>query len=138
MDDFKAEATPSCDKDGKQCKGHPITGTWSTIYDQAFEVTLTDGTRFLANFKYSLKTYKNSTMAQFQQLKTGDYDKFNSECDKTMVGFVQTIPSVSNELYGMTNHKISCFYGNQETHYEMEKTVSVNTESESVKLAVIT
>jgi hypothetical protein len=38
----------------------------------------------------------------------------------------------------MTNHKVSCFYGVQETHYDMEKTVSVKTESDTVKVAVIT
>jgi hypothetical protein len=77
-------------------------------------------------------------MAQLETLKSGDYDKFNSECDKTMVGFIQTIPTVANEIYSMTDHKISCFYGSQETHYEMEKTVQVKTESDTVKLAVIT
>jgi hypothetical protein len=55
-----------------------------------------------------------------------------------MVGFVQTIPTLSKELYGMTNHKVACFFGEQETHYEMEKTVSVKTESDTVKVAVIT
>ena len=39
-------------------------------------------------------------------LKTGDYGKFNSECDKSMIGFVQTVPSLSNEVYSLTNHKI--------------------------------
>lgn len=38
----------------------------------------------------------------------------------------------------MTNHKIVCFYGEQDTHYDMEKTVSVKTESDTVKVAVIT
>ena len=38
----------------------------------------------------------------------------------------------------MMNHKITCFYGKQETHYDMEKTVSVKTESDTVKVAVIT
>ena len=55
-----------------------------------------------------------------------------------MVGFVQTIPTISNETYSMTNHKLVCFYGKQETHYEMEKTVSVKTDSDTVKVAVIT
>lgn len=55
-----------------------------------------------------------------------------------MVGFVQTIPSLRNESYTMTNHKVVCFYGQQETHYDMEKTVSVKTESDTVKVAVIT
>jgi hypothetical protein len=55
-----------------------------------------------------------------------------------MVGFVQTIPTVVKEKYGMTDHMIECFYGTQETHYDMEKTVSVKTESDTVKVAVIT
>lgn len=56
-----------------------------------------------------------------------------------MVGFVQTIPSIrKNESYSMANHKVVCFYGQQETHYDMEKTVSVKTESDTVKVAVIT
>ena len=38
----------------------------------------------------------------------------------------------------MTDHNIECFYGQQETHYDMEKTVSVKTESDTVKVAVIT
>jgi len=38
----------------------------------------------------------------------------------------------------MTNHKVVCFFGSQETHYDMEKTVSVKTESDTVKVAVIT
>jgi len=55
-----------------------------------------------------------------------------------MVGFVQTIPTMTKEKYGMADHHISCFYGEQETHYDMEKTVSVKTESDTVKVAVIT
>lgn len=38
----------------------------------------------------------------------------------------------------MTDHKVSCFYGEQETHYDMEKTVAVKTESDTVRVAVIT
>ena len=71
-------------------------------------------------------------------MKTGDYGKFDSQCDQTMVGFVQTIPTVSKEKYGMMNQHIQCFYGEQETHYDLEKTVSVKTESDTVKVAVIT
>jgi hypothetical protein len=55
-----------------------------------------------------------------------------------MVGFVQTMPKLSSEVYTMTEHKISCFWGEQETHYDMEKTVSVKTDSDTVKIAVIT
>ena len=55
-----------------------------------------------------------------------------------MVGFVQTIPSLTKEVYSMTQHKVGCFYAQQKTHYDMEKTVSVKTESDTVKVAVIT
>jgi len=55
-----------------------------------------------------------------------------------MVGFMQTMPTRTKERYGMTDHKVACFYGEQETHYDMEKTVSVKTESDTVNVAVIT
>lgn len=38
----------------------------------------------------------------------------------------------------MAQHKIQCFYGEQETHYDMEKTVAVKTDADQVKIAVIT
>jgi len=39
--------------------------------------------------------------SEFSQLKSGDYEKFESSCDKTMVGFVQTMPKLSSEQYSM-------------------------------------
>ena len=106
-------------------------------------VELENGLRFLANFKYTIKP-EISALPQtdgpdkLDGVKTGDYGKFDSQCDKTMVGFVQTIPTVSKEKYGMMDHKVTCFFAEQETHYDMEKTVSVKTESDTVKVAVIT
>ncbi len=58
-----------------------------------------------------------------------------------MVGFVQKMPSklAKNEKAGtMAQHEITCTFGNQETHYDMEKTVQVKTDSDGVKIAVIT
>lgn len=142
MDKYQVEAN-FC-KGGRNCQSSHTTGTWSTVYDQSFKIELDNGMRFLANFKYSLKPTisadpaKETDFKKLDDLKTGDYAKFNSECDKTMIGFVQNIPEKSSEVYSMTNHKISCFYGIQDTHYDMEKTVSVRTESDSVKVAVIT
>lgn len=99
--------------------------------------------RFLANFKYAVKPQisKDPTKdgaEEFLSLKTGDYNKFNSHCDKTMVGFVQEIPKIMGKSHTMAQHKVSCFWAEQETHYDMEKTVSVKTESDTVKVAVIT
>jgi len=140
MDKYQVQAQ-LC-KGGKDCVAS-IQGTWSPVYDQSFEVELDNGLRFLANFKYTLKqdispNPQADVYSKFMSLKTGDYGKFDSRCDATMVGFVQTIPSVSKERYSMTDHKVQCFYGKQETHYDMEKTVSVKTESDTVKVAVIT
>lgn len=49
--------------------------------------------RFLTNFKYSVKQQISEDPTkdgadEFNSLKTGDYNKFDSQCDKTMVGFV--------------------------------------------------
>ncbi len=70
-----------------------MIGTWSTIYDQAFKIELENGLRFLANFKYTIKPNISSDPIndgynKFVQVKSGDYGKFDSQCDKTMVGFV--------------------------------------------------
>jgi len=104
---------------------------------------LDNGIRFLTNFKYTVKNDISKKPSQelfqkFESLKTGDYNKFDSLCDQSMVGFVQQIPSITNKSYSLTEHQIQCFYAKQRTHYDMEKTVSVKTESDTVKVAVIT
>ena len=56
-----------------------------------------------------------------------------------MVGFVQDIPTIkTNDVGTMKEHRIQCLYGVQTTHYDMEKTVQVKTDSDNVKVAVIT
>lgn len=141
MDKFQVEAI-LC-KDGVTCATEHLTGRWSPIYDQSFSIELENGLRFLANFKYTIKPEISQEPVEdgavkFKDVKTGDYGKFDSLCDQTMIGFVHTIPTMQKERYGMTDHMIECFYGQQETHYDMEKTVSVKTESDTVKVAVIT
>lgn len=98
------------------------------MYDQSFVVELENGLRFLANFKYSLKSDiskepVSEQASKFDGLKSGDYAKFDSLCDQTMVGFVQHIPSPSKPSHSLTQHFVQCFYGKQQTHYDMEKTV---------------
>jgi hypothetical protein len=60
-------------------------------------IELDNGMRFIANFRYNLKpelskdpfkTAGEKGIGRFSQIQSGDYDKFNSECNKTMVGFV--------------------------------------------------
>lgn len=70
-----------------------MSGKWSTVYDQSFKIELDNGIRFLANFRYSIKPSisqvpEKDGAVSFADVKTGDYGKFESECDKTMIGFV--------------------------------------------------
>jgi hypothetical protein len=93
-----------------------VAGQWSTIYDQSFKVELDNGLRFLANFKYTVKPEISQDPTQdgadeFSTLKTGDYSKFDTQCDKTMIGFVQTMPKKSSEKGTMSSHKTTCFWG---------------------------
>jgi hypothetical protein len=67
-------------------------------------------------FKYTVKPTISKDPTQdgaeeFISLKPGDYNKFDSHCDKTMVGFVQTIPKIKGEQYSMAAHEVTCFWG---------------------------
>jgi len=108
QDGYKALAS-QC-SDGK-CEGAAVGGTWSTVYDQAMRVELDNGMRFLANFRYNVKVSLSEDPLRdgagpFQGLKTGDYDSFDSKCDETMVGMVQTVHGSGS----MKNHRAQCFY----------------------------
>ena len=43
----------------------------------------------------------------FQNLDAKTFDRFTQNCDKTMVGFVQSV----NDKQSFSNHKIQCFTG---------------------------
>tara|TARA_B110000305_G_C19414248_1_gene627096 strand:- start:1317 stop:1616 length:300 start_codon:yes stop_codon:yes gene_type:complete len=60
-------------------------------------------------------------------METGDYEKFDSECTGTMVGFVQNLPKITGKSFSMQHHQVQCFFGEQEKHYNVEKTEAVNT-----------
>lgn len=66
-------------------------------------------------------------ISKFVAIESGDYDKFDSQCGKTMVGFVQNIPSKTGMSYSLANHKVQCFHATQEKHYDIEKTKAYNT-----------
>jgi hypothetical protein len=97
-----------------------IKGKWTAIYDQALNIELENGFRLLSNLRYNLKnniakdpyaTAQSDGIAQFISIETSDYEKFDSECSKTMVGFVQNLPGVSGKSGTMKNHDVKCFYG---------------------------
>lgn len=59
-------------------------------------VELEDGTRFITNFRYNVKgdlsvDAVGEGFDHFAQggFGPGDYSSFDSECSKTMIGFVQ-------------------------------------------------
>lgn len=113
-----------------------IKGKWTSIYDQAFNVELDNGMRFIANFRYNIKSEitkdpfveaRMKGISRFLAIESADYDKFDSQCGKTMVGFVQNIPSKTGVSYSLANHKVQCFHATQEKHYDIEKTKAFNT-----------
>jgi len=76
--------------------------------------------RFIVNFRYNIKPQISKDpfqeaikegVSHFGQIESGDYDKFDSDCSKTMVGFVQNVPSKTGQTFSMQNHQVQCFYG---------------------------
>lgn len=67
----------------------------------------------MANYKYALQ---DGAKLDFDKYKAenillvsfDEYDKFQSQCDRTMVGFVK--PQSSDDMT-LTQHPIQCFYG---------------------------
>lgn len=53
MENYKVEAV-LCEG-GKKCGTEEIKGKWTSIYDQAFNIELDNGMRFIANFRYDIK-----------------------------------------------------------------------------------
>lgn len=68
----------------------------------------------------------------FADVKTGDYQSFDSVCSQTMVGFVQTIGGGGSS---MTEQKITCFVGQQDKNYDIEATDT--QQSQDVRHALI-
>ena len=122
LDGYKATAQ-KCSAPGK-CDGEQVGGTWSTIYDQAFRVELSNGQRFSSNFRYNIKsTISDNPLedgaARFSGIGTGDYINFDSKCNESMVGFVQTVHGSGT----MKAHNSQCFYAKQVKHLNVEKSV---------------
>lgn len=132
MDNYKAEAI-FC-KDGKDCEKSTIKGKWTSIYDQAFNIELENGLRFVSNFRYNIKQLISADpfrdagakgIEKFRHIESGDNDKFDSACDQTMVGFVQATKGTDKST--MAQHKVTCFHGTQRKHYDIEETKAFNT-----------
>jgi hypothetical protein len=95
------------------CNNELVKGKWTAIYDQALNIELENGFRLLSNLRYNLKsdiakdpfsTAQKDGIDQFTGIETSDYEKFDSECSRTMVGFVQNLPGISGTSGSMKNH----------------------------------
>jgi len=96
--------------DGKKCSETVIKGTWTSIYDQAFNIELDNGVRLVTNLRYNLKKdvsgdpyneAQTKGIGNFVKIESGDYQYFDSQCDKTMVGFALNIPDKSGAAFSM-------------------------------------
>lgn len=100
-------------------------------------VELDNGVRFLTNFRYNVKSSISDDPVKdgenaFAGMKTSDYDSFDSDCGRTMVGLVQTVHGTGN----LKQHKAQCFYGQQITKDSVESSKEESGDS-GVKLARI-
>lgn len=100
--------------DGK-CEGAEVNGTWSTIYDQGMRILLEDGMRITTNFRYNIKSSDSQTpwvdgaASLSQDATSGKLEGFDSDCTKTMVGFLQ---HANGEGRGtMKQHQVQCTIG---------------------------
>ena len=117
-----------------KCEGQKVNGLWNSFYDQAMKVELENGKRFLANWRYSLKEYVQSepfrTGARgISDVQIDDYDKFYSQCDRTMIGFIQDMSTPST----MTDHNVACFYANKNSAEGEIKNNLVQREKDEAK-----
>lgn len=108
-----------CSESGK-CEGAEVNGTWSTIYDQGMRILLEDGMRIVTNFRYNIKSNESKNPwidgadALSAEVSRGTISAFDSDCSKTMVGFLQ---HANGENRGtMKNHKVECAVGKMIEH----------------------
>jgi hypothetical protein len=113
IEGYKAEAVFCKGGDKGHCEKKIINGKWTAIYDQALNIELENGMRFVANLRYNIKKnitddpYKEAQekgVEQWAQIETGDYDKFDSECSGTMVGFIHNLPEITGQSFTLQNH----------------------------------
>lgn len=78
------------------------------MYDQAMLIHLPQED-LMANFRYEVNTNK-----KWETLQTGDYDEFDSECRKTMVGVVRD----------KGTKEFSCMYGTKTSQTVLSDNIS--------------
>ena len=98
---------------------------------------LDNGKRFITNFRYNLKESflkdpLNGDISKLKTLSTGSEEAFDSDCQQTMVGYVQ---ENYNQKTGesMKNFKATCFFGQQVQHYDIETTKPIEEGEKKMK-----
>jgi len=113
IEGYKAEAVLCKGGDKGHCESKTIKGKWTAIYDQALNIELENGMRFVANLRYNIKNNitedpyteaQKKGVDQWSQIETGDYDKFDSDCTQTMVGFIHNLPEITGQTFTLSNH----------------------------------
>jgi hypothetical protein len=116
MDNYKVEA---------KVNGGPLQkGKWTPIYDQSMMVILEDGKKFVTNFRYNNKDGVDplkTNASKFAGVTTGAYEKFDSQCDQTMIGHVLHEGTTNT----MRDYDAQCFYGVQTLKYNIEESKMV-------------
>jgi len=88
----------------ESAQGQPTgeVGHWTFVYDQSMIVELPQRkAKYVANFRYSLKD--GVLPDQYDKLKTGSYEAFDSNCSETMVGV----------KLGVEDKRVQCWVGYQ-------------------------
>jgi hypothetical protein len=57
-------------------------------------------------------------LTNFKDIGDHEYDRFNANCDKTMIGFVQDTAAKDQSFETL---KMQCFYGVSNEHFTPEK-----------------
>lgn len=72
-----------------------IGGSWDILFRESLVVELDNQMRFVANLKYTARqngqdapTPAYMQSSEYKDWRNGDYDRFDSQCDQTMAGFV--------------------------------------------------
>lgn len=85
-------------------------GRWTMIYDQAVQIELPDRhSKYTANLRYSIKD--NVKPKDYEELKSGAYEYFDSKCNETMVGV----------KFDSDQKEIQCWVGYQSMPLTSEK-----------------
>jgi len=96
--------------------GKPVTGTWTMIYDEGFEVQIGER-KFFAFSKFSSDSAKQAKKAQhdkFGFVKENPNEIEYSYCDKTYPGWYHHVTNMDAPKWG-------CYYGVKNTKVPVQK-----------------